>query len=319
MKRYKGSYEELISLEKLYLAYISASKAKKNKRKVLRFALKLGTNLKKLYKELKSLEYKPLKAHCFYVKEKKLRLIQAPAFKDTVIQHLLYNALYEYFAKSFIVSNTGCVKGRGTLQAKTLLQSYVNEASKDKARGYYLQMDIKKYFYNIDKNTLEALLKRKIKDERITRLLLIFCEGQKGLNLGNLISQLLAVLYLSVLDDYAKRELKARFYLRYMDDFIFLGLAKKQARAWLLNVRSFLKKSLKLELSRYTLQRLERGVSFVGFRVFKGFALLRKEHIIHYTRALKSGYKERCQSIEAMAKHTKSAAYLQACKLANAA
>ena len=44
----------------------------------------------------------------------------------------------------------------------------------------------------------------------------------KGLPIGNMSSQFLAILYLNELDHYIKEELKIKYYIRYMDDGILL-------------------------------------------------------------------------------------------------
>ena len=73
-----------------------------------------------------------------------LRLIVAPNFRDSVIQHLIYNYIYDVFDRSFIYDSYGCRKLKGTHKASARLQNFMRKHSNDK---YYLQLDIRKYYY----------------------------------------------------------------------------------------------------------------------------------------------------------------------------
>jgi hypothetical protein len=68
--------------------------------------------------------------------------------------------------------------------------------------------------------------------------------------IGSLTSQLFANIYLDALDHFVKEHLRVRHYLRYMDDFLLLAADRRQARARLEAVRTFLRERLRLELNR---------------------------------------------------------------------
>jgi len=99
--------------------------------------------------------------------------------------------------------------------------------------------------------------------------------------LGNLTSQFFANVYLNELDYFIKHELKAKYYLRYVDDFIILHSSKERLEEWKNKIQEFLKDSLKLELhpDKSKIISLSRGIDFVGFRNFYHFRLLRKRNI----------------------------------------
>ena len=99
--------------------------------------------------------------------------------------------------------------------------------------------------------------------------------------LGNLTSQFFANVYLNELDYFVKHKLKAKYYLRYVDDFVILHSSKSQLEEWKSQISEFLKISLKLELhpDKSKIIPLSRGVDFVGFRNFYNFRLLRKRNI----------------------------------------
>ncbi len=99
--------------------------------------------------------------------------------------------------------------------------------------------------------------------------------------LGNLTSQFFANIYLNELDYFVKHKLKAKHYIRYVDDFILLHKSKKQLKIWKQKIRNFLKQKLKLELhpQKSRIIGLSQGIDFVGFRNFYYFKLLRKRNI----------------------------------------
>ena len=99
--------------------------------------------------------------------------------------------------------------------------------------------------------------------------------------LGNLTSQFFANIYLNELDYFVKHKLGAKYYIRYVDDFVILHSSKEQLNLWKLEIDNFLKKELRLELhpDKSKIISLSRGVDFVGFRNFYYFRLLRRRNI----------------------------------------
>ena len=103
----------------------------------------------------------------------------------------------------------------------------------------------------------------------------------KGMPLGNLTSQFFANIYLNELDYFLKHELKAKYYIRYVDDFVILHSSKEQLQEWKEKINLFLKEKLKLDLhkDKSKIISLAKGVDFVGFRNFYHYKLLRKRNI----------------------------------------
>jgi len=105
--------------------------------------------------------------------------------------------------------------------------------------------------------------------------------GRKGMPLGNLTSQFFANVYLNELDYFVKHKLKAKFYIRYVDDFVILHNSKDQLKKWKVDINKFLRDKLKLELhtQKSRIISLSRGIDFVGFRNFWYYKLLRERNI----------------------------------------
>jgi len=99
--------------------------------------------------------------------------------------------------------------------------------------------------------------------------------------LGNLTSQFFANVYLNELDYFIKHKLKAKYYIRYVDDFVILHKSKEQLKIWKGQINEFLNDKLKIELhpDKSRIIPLSRGIDFVGFRNFYYHKLLRKRNI----------------------------------------
>jgi hypothetical protein len=98
--------------------------------------------------------------------------------------------------------------------------------------------------------------------------------------------KLIIKLYLNELDQFVKHKLKAKYYIRYVDDFVILHENKKQLEEWKEQIDLFLKNKLKLELhpSKSHVLNLTGGINFLGFRVFYHHKLIRKSNLKNFDR-----------------------------------
>ncbi len=154
----------------------------------------------------------------------------------------------------------------------------------NQVKGYCLKADIKHYFEEVNHEILLSIIKRKIKDERVIWLIKKILDNnvagnpyEKGMPLGNLTSQFFANVYLNELDYFVKHKLKAKYYIRYVDDFVLLKSSRGQLLSWGGAIENFLANNLKLELHKQKSRiiSLAKGIDFVGFRNFYYFKLLR--------------------------------------------
>lgn len=99
----------------------------------------------------------------------------------------------------------------------------------------------------------------------------------KGLPIGNMSSQILAICYLNELDHFIKEKLKIKYYIRYMDDGIILHQDKEYLKYCLEEITKIIKK-YKLELNNKTkIYTSYEGFSFLGFRyIIKNNKLIMK-------------------------------------------
>lgn len=89
----------------------------------------------------------------------------------------------------------------------------------------------------------------------------------KGLPIGNMSSQLLALLYLNGLDHYIKEKLHIKYYIRYMDDFLLISDDKKYLKYCLKEITKYIENKLLLKLNNKTqIYNLNKGINFLGYR-----------------------------------------------------
>ena len=98
-----------------------------------------------------------------------------------------------------------------------------------------------------------------------------------GLPLGNLTSQLLVNIYMNEFDHFVKHQLKAKYYIRYADDFVILSTDKTHLLKLWRYIAIFLKRKLRLELhpDKVFIKTLSSGVDFLGWVHFPHHRVLR--------------------------------------------
>jgi RNA-directed DNA polymerase len=288
MKTYKNLYEKVYHMGNLIISWRRARKHKTTKSYVIEFEKIMLKNLFILQYELKNKTYKPIPLKTFILRDPKTRKISKSDFRDRVIHHALCRVIEPIFQKAFIYDSCANIKGKGNLFALKRFDLFKRKITKNNTKkAYVLKADIKHYFDEVNHEVLLNIIKRKINDDNILWLVKQILnnfnsktEG-KGMPLGNLTSQFFANVYLNELDYFVKHQLKAKYYIRYVDDFVIPHNSKEQLEVWKDNIDNFLKKELKLELhpQKSKIISISRGVDFVGFRNFYYFRLLRKRNI----------------------------------------
>lgn len=281
--------------EDLVQAYYDCRRSKRNSASARLFEKDMEINLLELHDDLIAGTYRPGRSICFVVTRPKAREVWAAAFRDRVVHHLMYNHVAPRFYASFIADSCACIPGRGTLYAATRLESKIRSASQNWSKPiFYLKCDLANFFVAIDKAVLRKQLEARITEPwwlaLATQILmhdpredyetrspahlfnrvpqhkrLVAQPARLGLPIGNLSSQFFANVYLDALDQFAKHRLRAKHYIRYVDDFVFLHESPQQLNDWLAQVEAFLPRlGAKLNPTKTILQPVDRGVDFVG-------------------------------------------------------
>jgi retron-type reverse transcriptase len=310
MKRIGNLKKEWCTIEALMQAWKEVRKNKTYHSKILEYESNLIPNLNRILEQLESDTYQVKPTRNFYITDPKERLIEAPHLEDRIVQHAILNSIRDTIEKRFIRQTYACIRERGTHNASDLLKKYLISY---KNGGYYLKLDIRKFFYSVDQNSLEIELRKILKCEKTINILRKFYinDGGKGLPLGNVTSQILANLALNPLDHYIKRVLKIRHYIRYMDDLILLSLNKLELKNALEKIKNLLS-GLKLELNGKTfLGLIAKGIDFVGYKTWFNSRLIRKRSLYKIKRTLKKEPNmQRISSYLSHAKMTNSLLYV---------
>lgn len=279
-KTIKSCFDELLTFDKLLAAHRRASLGKRSKKEVILFDMDLETNLIRIYNDLKEEKYSFGEYREFIVYEPKMRIIKSLPYRDRVVhQWYVEEFIKPYFYPRFTQDTCACLENRGTHYAAKKTQGVMRKMKRMNPSYYVLKCDVKKYFYSIDKKILMHILSEKIKDQKLLRFTeKILDDGNDiGIPIGNYTSQYFANIYLNELDYYVKYDLKVKYYIRYMDDFVLLVDSKEEAKALLESIRKFLKEKLNLELnakSKYFPSH--QGIDFCGYRIYETHILLRK-------------------------------------------
>lgn len=291
MKTYTNLYQELCTYENLELAFNKAKKRKSSKPYVQAFQKNLKQELCKLQWELLTGTYKPGPLTSFIVRDPKTRKISASHFRDRVIHHAICNVIEPIYEPRFIHDTFANRKGKGTSGTLKRFDKFMRKVGKN---GYALKADIRKYFDSVDHAVLLSILGKRIKDQQLLGLVKLILENHKtatpgkGMPLGNLTSQFFANIYLAELDNFVKHELRAKYYLRYVDDFIIVGKDAAQIEGWKDRIATYLHINMKLELhpDKTKILPLSGGVPLVGFRVFRTHKLLKPSNRRRFMRRL---------------------------------
>ena len=203
-----------------------------------------------------------------------------------MLHHAIYRILYPFFDTKFIYDSYSCRLNKGTHKALDRFKVFARKISKNNTKTcYVLKCDIRKFFANIDHQILKKVLKKHIQDTDILWLLSQVIDSfsarqdlaEVGLPLGNLTSQLLVNIYMNEFDQFVKRNLKVKYYIRYADDFAILSEDKKYLEKILMQIDNFLQKELKLQLhpNKVFIKTIASGIDFLGWVHFPYHRVLR--------------------------------------------
>lgn len=287
------TFEQAFSFENMLAAYRRARRGKGAREEVAAFGWRLEANVLALREELLNGTYTHGQYRKFIIADSKRREIQAAPFRDRIVHQCVVAALEPLYERTFIFDSYACRKGKGTHAAIARFERFARSSR------YALMMDISKYFASIDHLTLLAILERSVRDARLfalCRLIIESCECAPGVGIpiGNLTSQLFSNIYLNELDQFVKHALRARRYVRYMDDFALLHDDKGYLRAMKDEITAFLAARLALTAHphKVRIDATARGVAFLGYRIFPHHRLLRSSTVRRFVSRAKAAKKD---------------------------
>lgn len=277
-------YEDIISLENLFISWQEFLKGKKKRRDVVDFSLNLSNNIYSLHSDLALKRYVHGGYQAFSISDPKSRNIHKASVRDRLLHHAICRVLYPFFDRKFIYDSYSSRVSKGTHKAIIRFQKYFWKVSKNNTKVcWILKCDIRKFFASIDHNMMFSILDKYNLDQDtvylIREIVKSFDSGikEKGLPLGNLTSQLLVNVYMNEFDHYIKRSLKEKYYIRYADDFVLLASDKEYLEVLARSINFFLRNTLKLSFhpDKVFIKTFSSGVDFLGWVHFSDHRVLR--------------------------------------------
>jgi retron-type reverse transcriptase len=323
----------MFTFKEIYEAYLQCRKRKRNTINALHYEASLIENLCNLETSLNNGTYKPKRSVCFLTTSPKLREVFAADFSDRVVHHVVVPLLEQIWEPCFIHDSYSNRKNRGIHHASKRAEHFM------RGSRYYLQLDVKSFFYSINKEILFSKLKAKIISDYVKlkgtdiemheMLTLVYkivwqdvikdvvIKGRKksfenipshktlfkiarnkGLPIGNLTSQFFANVYMNDFDNFVKRKLKVKKYLRYVDDFVLFAEDKEKIMEHYEQIVKYLAEELELSLrDNYILKENKEGLDFLGYIIHPHYTLVRKRVVQNY-KYKKAQYLDRYEALK---------------------
>ncbi|HUA79387.1 MAG TPA: RNA-directed DNA polymerase [Dyella sp.] len=318
-----GECQGGVTFQALHSAWRAARRKKRPSHNQLAFESQWAEQLIALQQRLQAGTWSPSPAVCFIAQRPKARQIHAPDFADRVVHHWLVPQLERIYEPTFIHDSYANRRGKGTHAAVDRLKQFVRQVHSGQGGGWYLQLDVHNFFNSIHRPTLYRMLKGRLTRAglsdtamRVVHALLrrpVQAQGiihrstaderrrvpahkrlenaapGCGLPIGNLSSQFFANVYLDALDQFVKHHLKAKRYIRYVDDFVLVHRDRAQLEQWKEEIERFLSETLQLKLKAdVRLRPLSSGIDFLGYIVYPTHTRVRRRVLQHAHEALQA-------------------------------
>lgn len=285
--RHDGLFDGIANFQALTRAALKAVRSKRTKPGASTFMANLEKEVLRLERELLARTYKPGRYVTIEIRDPKPRTVSAAPFRDRVVHHALYAVIEPIFERGFVFDSYANRAGKGTHRAVARYERF-----RDRYR-HALRCDIYRYFPAIDHETLKMDLRRRIACERTLWLMDLIIDGsnpqepvhihypgddlfapyerQRGLPIGNLTSQFFANLYLDGLDHFCKEVLRAKGYLRYVDDFVLFHDDAEVLGQWRERIGGYLaRRRLSLHPRKTMIVSTGEPAPFLGYVLLPG-------------------------------------------------
>jgi RNA-directed DNA polymerase len=281
-----STFHDLTSLPNLFQCWLKAKRNKGRFERIQRFGEDPLRYLLTIQKKLRERAYTFGPYKTFTVREKKWRDVVDAPMKDRIVHWMLYEHLLPIWQLRFIHDTYGNLPGRGTHAAVRRLAEFCRR----ERCTWALQLDISKYFYAVPHDQLKARALRYIGDEELRRLIVSLIDSfrtddsydhlfapasryrntpAKGMPIGNLSSQLFANIYLSDFDHWVKQTLRARHYIRYVDDMVILSDTREHLQQLCAQIIERLDADgLTIHPRKIRIAPVSAGVPFLGYVVW---------------------------------------------------
>ena len=219
MRRAANLFDQIPEPENLRLAFHKAARGRRGQAVVRQFAASLDQRIAAMSAAIREGTIPVGRFQQFLIRDPKERVITAPCFDERVLHHGIMNVCEPVLDRWLIDDTFACRVGKGREAAILRAQHFTRH------NGWFLKLDVRKYFDSVSHARLMHFLERRFKDRRLLELLnriIAAYRGELGIGLpiGSLTSQHFANFYLGWLDRYVKENLHLGGYVRYMDDMV---------------------------------------------------------------------------------------------------
>lgn len=287
MKRAKYLFDKISELDNLYLAFYKSKKGKATSVEMQDFQKNLGINLEKMATDIQNQNFAVGNYTYFTIKDPKERQICAASFRERVFHHAIMNVCHHSFEDFQIFHSYATRPDKGT---HTALQYAV---SCQQSKGWFIKLDVKKFFDTINHNQLKQFLAKRFKEPQLLHLFTIIIDSYNnqsgiGLPIGNLTSQYFANFYMAQLDHYAKETLQIKKYVRYMDDIVFWCATKELLISNFIKLKIYLNHNLKQDFKPEIINKTTYCFSFLGYIIAENGLKPNKRSNIRYQTKIRN-------------------------------
>lgn len=242
----------------------------------------------KLHRDILSGDYVPGDPREFWVYEPKPRLISALPFVDRVVQHAIFAIINPIFERTMLPQSYACREGMGVHKGAMKAQALIRKLSAGGRKLYVLKTDFSKFFHSVDRATLWDEINKKISCRGTLNMLEKFTPKHGvGIPIGNLTSQLWANVYGNLLDRFLHHKMQVRNFVRYMDDLVVFFHDKAEALKMYTEIKAFSANIMRMRFSKWSIRCVTLGVNFLGYRIFAGYKLLRRQSVVRAKRKIR--------------------------------
>lgn len=237
-------WEQIVDPVNVWGAWRDFARGKRRRPDVARFDLNAAVEVVRLAEALRTDRWRPSGYRLLRIADPKRRIVSAAPVRDRVVHHALHRVAAPWWDRSFSEQSFACIEGRGSHRALLRFREGLRR------HRFVMQLDMRGYFYNIDRSLLFDLLCRRLPEAPMRILIARILdsgaglyadpalhqwlgwerppEPGRGLPIGNLTSQWWGNVYLDGLDHFAQRTLRVGAYQRYMDDVAVFGSSREE-------------------------------------------------------------------------------------------
>ncbi len=267
----------------MFSAWKEFRKGKRSKEDVYLFELNLEQNLFDLNEKLQYENWQADPYKSFFIRDPKLRQIHKASVRDRVFYQAVYRILYQIFDPKFIFHSYSSRNLKGIHAGTKSLDKYIRKVTRNYTKsGCIVKCDIKKFFDSIDHNILLDIISKQVVDKKFVCLIEEIIHSfektkGRGLPLGNVTSQIFSNIYLNEMDQFIKHSLRAKYYIRYCDDFVLVSDSVKFLEGCVEEIKIFCTKKLSLQLhpNKIVFRKIHQGIDFLGYVKLPNRSILR--------------------------------------------